>query len=106
MVIGVKKGSQYFPYDKISSWSKIHSFSNIETDIIYDSKVIYSLNWLLLTLDGYDGKYFHQPMSRNNKLITFPIDTIINYRHTNKIDVDKRGENIFSKVYHPKKRSL
>lgn len=91
-----------YPFDKISSWSKINSFQNIETDIIYDSKVIYSLNWLLLLMKEYDGKYFHQPMSRNNKLTTFPIDIIVNYRHNDAIDLTKRGEKIAEKVYYPK----
>jgi len=87
-----------YSFKNISSWSKVHSFKNIDTDIIYDSKVIYSLNWLLLQLDN-DDKYFLQPEGRNKRLTAFPMSAIINFRNTNLIDMNKRGSKAIEKVY-------
>ena len=87
-----------YPFKNISSWSKVHSFKNINNDIIYDSKVIYSLNWLLLQLDG-DDKFFLQPEGRNKRLSAFPINAIINFKYTDLIDMNKRGNKAIEKVY-------
>ncbi len=92
--------SKEYPFKNISSWSKVHSFKNIDTDIIYDSKVIYSMNWLILQLQNNEYKFFHQPMGRNKKLTTFPMDAIINYKYSDLIDMKKRGEKATEKVYH------
>lgn len=91
-----------YPFENISSWSKIHSFKNIDSDIIYDSKVVYAINWLILKSNINEQRFFHQPLSRNNRLKTFPIDTIINYRFSDKIDMNQRGEKITNEVYHSK----
>lgn len=91
-----------YPFKNISSWSKINSFENIKRDIIYDSKVIYSINWLLLKLNIDEYKFFLQPLSRNNKLTTFPLDTLINFHHNDKIDFTKRGESIMGNIYYKK----
>lgn len=87
-----------YSFNNISSWSKVHSFKNVDTDVIYDSKVIYSVNWLLLNLDN-DYRFFLQPEGRNKKLTTFPISAIINFKNTNLIDVTKRGSKAIEKVY-------
>jgi hypothetical protein len=87
-----------YSFNNISSWSKVHSFKNIDTDVIYDSKVIYSLNWLLLQLDS-DNLYFLQPEGRNKRLTAFPINAIINFKYSNLIDMNKRGSKATNKVY-------
>ena len=87
-----------YSFNNISSWSKVHSFKNVDTDVIYDSKVIYSVNWLLLNLDN-DYRFFLQPEGRNKKLTTFPINAIINFKNTNLIDTSKRGSKAFEKIY-------
>lgn len=94
--------TQLYPFENISSWSKINSFKNIDTDIIYDSKVIYSLNWLLLQINRKSYKFFHQPNSRNSKLTIFPIDTIINYIHSDSINTNQRGDSVTNDVYQSK----
>lgn len=95
--------SNVYSFENISSWSKVHSFKNIDTDIIYDSKVIYSLNWLILQLEN-KHKFFLQPMGRNKRLMTFPIESLINYRHSDLIDMEKRGEKATQEVYYIKKQ--
>lgn len=88
-----------YSFNNISSWSKVHSFKNLERDVIYDSKVIYSLNWLLLNLD-YENKFFLQPESRNKRIITFPITPIINFKNSTSIDMSKKGHKAIEKVYY------
>jgi len=90
--------SKEYSFEKISSWSKVHSFKNIDTDVIYDSRVIYSVNWLLLHLDN-DSKFFLQPKGRNIRLITFPVSAIINFKNTNLIDISKQGSKAFEEIY-------
>lgn len=60
----------------ISSLSKIASFLDPEQYAIYDSRVIYALNWLLLLhTDIHD--YFPQPAGRNKNLLKYDMRTII-----------------------------
>jgi hypothetical protein len=64
-------------FSVISSLSKVASFINNEEFFVYDSKVIYTLNWLILKNKIPDAKYFPMPESRSNKLTLFDLDTII-----------------------------
>jgi len=89
-----------YSFTNISSWSKVHSFKNLTTDAIYDSKVIYSLNWLILNLDT-DRKFFVQPEGRNKRLTTFPMNAIINFKNSKLIDMRKRGSKAIEQVYLP-----
>jgi len=88
-----------YSFNNISSWSKVHSFKNIKRDVIYDSKVIYSLNWLILTLNS-NNRFFLQPESRNKKLITFPITSIINFKNSSSIDISKKGHKAIESIYY------
>ncbi|HEZ3996741.1 TPA: hypothetical protein WID01_000128 [Neisseria meningitidis] len=51
---------------KISSLSKLASFINCERFAIYDSRAIFSLNWLLFKFTNAD--LFFQPQGRNREL--------------------------------------
>ncbi|GAX87659.1 conserved hypothetical protein [Lebetimonas natsushimae] len=64
-----------YPFKRIASWSKINSFKNIKTNIIYDSRVIYSLNYLIFKSGG--DKFFPQPQGINTKLNNYPIKHIL-----------------------------
>jgi hypothetical protein len=68
-------------FSVISSLSKIASFLNNEEYFVYDSRVIYSINWLILKNRIPDAKYFPMPESRSNKLTLFDLDTIITLFH-------------------------
>jgi len=70
-------------FSTISSLSKISSFLDCENYFIYDSRVIYALNWLLIK---HTNKYlFPQPAGRNREILKYDIFTI--YRLLNKNEV-------------------
>ena len=60
----------------ISSLSKVASFITPTDYFVYDSRVAYSLNWLLLKAGAKNG-FFFNPYSRNKKLNHFSIERII-----------------------------
>lgn len=71
-------------FDSIPSYSKVLSFIDIDNYFIYDSRVIYSLNWILFK-SGYNGLLFPMPASRNSKLDSFNFDTIIKLYNKDKL---------------------
>lgn len=60
----------------ISSLSKVASFFNPSEYSIYDSRAIFSLNWLLLK-SGNTDKFFPSPAGRNTEISKYDIETII-----------------------------
>ena len=64
-------------FNIISSLSKIASFYHPEKYTIYDSRVIYSLNWLIFK-NNLEINYFPQPASRNSVMIEYDQKTIFN----------------------------
>jgi len=64
-------------FDVISSMSKVASFLDHTKYAIYDSRVIYSLNWLLLKHTD-TNEFYPMPSGRNSDLIKLDLDTIIN----------------------------
>ncbi|MGA7577046.1 MAG: hypothetical protein ACLQUW_00055 [Desulfobaccales bacterium] len=63
-------------FEVISSLSKIASFYNPSEYAIYDSRSIFSLNWLLLKSGATDG-FFHIPAGRNTEIAKYDLETII-----------------------------
>jgi hypothetical protein len=68
-------------FKRISSKSKVLCFMFPESHIIYDSRVAYSLNWILLLESFGDQKYFPIPESRNSKLNAFDMKTLIRVKN-------------------------
>ncbi len=68
-------------YDTLPSLSKVSSFLHPEDYVIYDARVIYSLNWLIFSHD-LDMNFFPQPVSRNAQLLKFEQRTIFNLFHS------------------------
>jgi len=64
-------------FNKISSLSKVASFSDPLKFFIYDSRVIFSLNWLNLAY-GSPKLWYSQPVGRNTKLNKYSLETILN----------------------------
>lgn len=62
-------------FDAISSLSKVASFLNPEEYVIYDSRVIYGLNWLLFNFSN-SNKLFPQPVGRSAALAKYDMQTI------------------------------
>ncbi|MBI9071381.1 MAG: hypothetical protein JEY94_07265 [Melioribacteraceae bacterium] len=71
-------------FSTISSLSKISSFLHPEKFVIYNSRVIYTLNWLILTCENQNGlteKYYPMPSGRNRIIADFDMNTIVNVSH-------------------------
>ena len=64
-------------FETISSLSKVASFLMPYDYAIYDSRVIYSLNWFIFIF-GLDSKFYPQPIGRNAELEQFDQKTIFN----------------------------
>ena len=63
-------------YKRIASTSKVGAFMYPEKFLIYDSRVAYSLNWIILSEGA--GKYFFPiPSGRNSKMMAFNMDVLI-----------------------------
>lgn len=75
-------GLELLNLDRISSWSKVASFVDPENNFIYDSKAVYSLDWLLLKA-GCTGNFFPIPSGRNSKFIKYNLGTIIRLKTRN-----------------------
>ena len=64
-------------FNLISSFSKLASFINPNEYAIYDSRAVYSLNWLLFNFVD-ETELYPQPSGRNPKLSQFDLSTIFN----------------------------
>lgn len=62
-------------FECISSLSKVASFIDPDKYIIYDSRVIYSLNWLLFNYSS-EQMLFPQPVGRSSDLAKYDMQTI------------------------------
>jgi hypothetical protein len=62
-------------FNAISSLSKIASFLDPDNFVIYDSRVIYALNWLLFNFSE-SQELFPQPVGRSAKLSLYDMQTI------------------------------
>lgn len=62
-------------FERISSLSKVASFINPKDYVIYDSRVIYALNWLLFNY-APNEMLFIQPEGRNSELAKHDMQTI------------------------------
>lgn len=63
--------------ERLSSFSKVASFLFPKQYAIYDSRVIFSLNWLLLKHQREKALLFEQPQTRNATLSKYHLETII-----------------------------
>ena len=69
-------------FSLISSFSKLASFINPSKYAIYDSRAIYSLNWLLFNFTD-ETELYPQPSGRNPKLSQYDLSTIFNLSNKN-----------------------
>ena len=77
-------------FSTISSLSKLSSFWDCKNYVIYDSRVIYSLNWMILK-SSEEKRYFPTPAGRSEVIAKYNIDTIIRLFHKDK----NQDENLY-----------
>lgn len=75
--------SRVAKFDRIASISKVAAYMFPEECIIYDSRVAYSLNWILLSQNA-GRKFFPIPEGRNSKMSAFNMDTLIRLKYVHK----------------------
>lgn len=67
-------------FNRISSTSKILAFLKPENYVIYDSRVAYALNWIILKKDA-GNKFFPIPEGRNSKMSAFDLEVLIRLKN-------------------------
>jgi hypothetical protein len=63
--------------DCVSSLSKVASFLDPENYAVYDSRVVYTLNWFIFS-NGLNDKFFFQPRGQSHKIRKEDQDKIFN----------------------------
>ena len=93
-------------FERIASLSKVLAYLKPKEFIIYDSRVAYSLNWIILS-NGIKSKFFPIPEGRNSKMIAFDMNVLIrinnieNYKvndekeFKNRLFINKNDKKIF-----------
>ena len=76
-------GSEKPPFKAISSSSKVGAYLYPEKNAIYDSRVAYALNWIILSQNA-GNKFLPMPQGRNSKLTAFDIDVLIRLKNVEK----------------------
>lgn len=72
-------------FSVISSLSKISAFHDHNEYFIYDSRVVYTLNWFILKNKLQNPQFFPMPAGRNASLVLFDLNTIINLYYKDKL---------------------
>jgi len=67
-------------FERIASISKIAAYLYPEEHVIYDSRVAYALNWILLSCDA-GRRFFPVPEGRNSKMCAFDIHVLIRLKY-------------------------
>lgn len=67
-------------FKRIASASKVGAYMFPERNVIYDSRVAYSLNWIILSQNA--GQYFFPiPEGRNSKMSAFDLNVLIRLKN-------------------------
>ncbi|WP_158978025.1 hypothetical protein [Cellulophaga sp. L1A9] len=67
-------------FKRIASTSKVGAFMFPEKYIIYDSRVAYALNWIILS-ENTGSHFFPIPNGRNSKMMAFDMNVLIRLKH-------------------------
>ncbi|WP_052444510.1 hypothetical protein [Flammeovirga sp. OC4] len=81
----IEKGEK--PFSRIASYSKVASFMYPEECIIYDARVAYTLNWILLSREA-STQFFPMPLGRNSKMNAFDIEVLLRLKHKERYQID------------------
>jgi hypothetical protein len=67
-------------FDRIASSSKVGAYMFPDRNVIYDSRVAYSLNWIILS-ENAGQQYFPIPQGRNSKMAAFDLNVLIRLKN-------------------------
>lgn len=67
-------------FNRIASSSKVGAYMFPNKNVIYDSRVAYTLNWIILS-ENAGQKYFPIPNSRNTKMTAFDLNVLIRLKN-------------------------
>ena len=67
-------------FNRIASTSKVGSFMFPEKHFIYDSRVAYALNWIILS-ENAGNRFFPIPEGRNSKMLAFDMNVLIRLKN-------------------------
>ena len=78
-------------FKRIASSSKVGSYLYPHKNIIYDSRVAYSLNWIILSQNA-GSHYFPIPEGRNSKMKAFDLNVLIRLKNISNYQVSDINE--------------
>lgn len=81
------KKNDRISFKGVASFSKVASFKNPLEHIIYDSRVAYALNWIMLKSQASQA-FFPMPVGRNSKLMAFDISVLIRLKNPQLYQID------------------
>lgn len=67
-------------FNRIASSSKVGAYLFPDRNIIYDSRVAYSINWIILS-ENAGQQYFPIPEGRNSKMSAFDLNVLIRLKN-------------------------
>lgn len=67
-------------FNRIASSSKVGAYLLPDKNVIYDSRVAYSLNWIILS-ENAGQQYFPIPEGRNSKMSAFDLNVLIRLKN-------------------------
>lgn len=91
------EGSKYSKIESRASVTKVLSFIDPEKYIIYDTRVAYSINWILLKTNSSE-RFFPMSEGRNSKLTGVNIETLIRLSRAYEYLDNLHDKKVMSKV--------
>lgn len=67
-------------FNRIASSSKVGAYLFPDRNVIYDSRVAYSINWIILS-ENAGQQYFPIPAGRNSKMSAFDLNILIRLKN-------------------------
>lgn len=86
-------------FKRIASASKVGAYMFPEKYVIYDSRVAYALNWIILSENAGDI-FFPIPSGRNSKMTAFEMNVLIrlkNIKHYSPNDITEMDKRLYIK---------
>lgn len=84
-------------FNRIASSSKVGAYLFPDRNIIYDSRVAYSLNWIILS-ENAGQHFFPIPEGRNSKMSAFDLNVLIRLKNISNYQ-PKNIEHLDHKLY-------